>query len=58
MLYIDNILARVDLQLEAYGKESNIPGTLFDVLNDQSKGLMALKDKYGPIITPFQLEND
>lgn len=57
-LYVNNILARIDLQLEAYGKEPNIPGTLFDVLNDQSKGLMALKDKYGSIITPLQLEGD
>ena len=57
-LYMDNILGRIDLQIEAYGKESDIPELLFDVLNEQKKGLMLLKDKYGSIITPSQLEND
>jgi len=55
-LYIDNIVARTDLQMEAYGKEPNIPGKLFEFLKEQWKGLMALRDKYGPIITPSQLE--
>ena len=55
-LYIDNIMARIDLQLEAYGKESNIPGRLFEVLNEQKEGLLALGDTFGNIITPFQLE--
>jgi phosphoenolpyruvate carboxykinase (GTP) len=55
-LYIDNIVARTDLQMEAYGKEPNIPGKLFEFLKEQRKGLMALRDKYGPIITPSQLE--
>ncbi len=55
-LYIDNIVGLVDLQVEAYGKEENIPQTLFDVLDNQRKGLMALKDKYGSIVTPAQLE--
>ncbi len=34
-LYIDNIVARVDLQIEAYGKEKNIPPKLFDILKEQ-----------------------
>ena len=55
-LYIDNIVERTDLQMEAYGKEPNIPGKLFEVLKEQWKGLKALRDKYGPIITPSQLE--
>jgi phosphoenolpyruvate carboxykinase (GTP) len=42
--------------MEAYGKEPNIPGKLFEVLNEQWKDLKALRDKYGPIITPSQLE--
>jgi phosphoenolpyruvate carboxykinase (GTP) len=33
-LYVDNILARIDLQTAAYGKEENIPGQLFDVLRE------------------------
>ena len=55
-LYIDNIVARIDLQAEAYGKEPDIPERLFEVLHKQKKGLMALRDKYGPIVTPSQLE--
>ena len=54
-LYLDNIIARVDLQLEAYGKEENIPPQLFDVLKKQHQDLMALKDAYGSVATPEQL---
>jgi len=55
-LYIDNIIARIDLQIEAYSKEKNIPQKLFDILKNQHQGLMALKAKYGPIVAPQQLE--
>ena len=55
-LYIDNIVARIDLQLEAYGREENLPPQLFTVLRDQREGLMALKDRFGAIVTPAQLE--
>lgn len=51
-LYIDNIIKRIDLQLEAYGKEENLPPQLFKVLQSQRGELMALRDKYGPIVTP------
>ena len=54
-LYIDNIVARIDLQSEAYGKEENLPGTLFDVYKEQKDGLLALKGKYGAVVTPGQL---
>ena len=54
-LYVDNILARNDLQTAAYGKEENIPQLLFDVLREQRDGLISLKKKYGPIVTPEQL---
>ena len=57
-LYIDNIVARVDLQIEAYGKEKNIPPQLFDILKKQRAELTALKEKYGPIVTPKQMMND
>ena len=56
-LYIDNIVARIDLQVEAYGKEKNIPPRLFDILNRQRAELNALKEKYGPVVTPQQLED-
>ncbi len=55
-LYIDNIIARIDLQIEAYGKEKNIPQKLFDILKEQRQELTELKDKYGAIVTPKQLE--
>jgi phosphoenolpyruvate carboxykinase (GTP) len=54
-LYIDNIVGRIDLQKEAYGKEKNVPQTLFEVLDEQKKGLLALKDKFGPIVKPTDL---
>ena len=54
-LYIDNIVSRIDLQLEAYGKEADIPQQLFDVLKEQHEGLVMLREKYGPIVTPAQL---
>ena len=55
-LYVDNILARIDLQTAAYGREENIPGQLFDVLREQRDGLIALKTQFGPVVTPEQLE--
>jgi phosphoenolpyruvate carboxykinase (GTP) len=54
-LYIDHIIARIDLQVDAYGKEKNIPDRLFDILKQQRRELMALKEKYGPIVKPEQL---
>lgn len=57
-LYIDNIMARIDLQIEAYGKENNIPDKLFDILRQQQAELTALKEKYGPIVTPQQLDDN
>ena len=57
-LYVDNIIDRIDMQIEAYGKEVNIPQRLFDILKKQREELMALKEKYGPIVTPKQLLNE
>jgi phosphoenolpyruvate carboxykinase (GTP) len=54
-LYVDNILARIDLQTAAYGKEENIPGQLFDVLREQRDGLIDLKTQFGPVVKPEQL---
>ena len=54
-LYIDNILARNELQTTAYGKEESIPQLLFDVLGEQRDGLIDLKNRFGPIVTPDQL---
>jgi len=57
-LYIDNIVARIDLQEEAYGKEPHIPDKLFDILKRQRAELTALKEKYGPIVSPEQLHQN
>ena len=54
-LFIDNIVGRIDLQIEAYGKEVNIPQRLFAILKKQREELLVLKDKYGAIVTPKQL---
>ncbi|MFC1812041.1 phosphoenolpyruvate carboxykinase (GTP) [Thermodesulfobacteriota bacterium] len=55
-LYVDNIIGRIDLQIEAYGKEEDIPARLFEVLNEQKEGMLALRDKYGPVVKPSELE--
>lgn len=54
-LYIDNIVKRIDLQTEAYSKEKNLPSKLFEIYEEQKKGLLALKEKFGAIVKPDQL---
>ena len=55
-LYIDNIIARIDMQAEAFAKD-NVPGRLFEVYDEQRNGLLALKEKIrqrghpGPALT-------
>ncbi len=49
-LYVDNIIARIDLQTEAYGKEDGIPAQLYSVYKMQKAALVALKEKHGPIV--------
>ncbi|MGD9159129.1 MAG: phosphoenolpyruvate carboxykinase domain-containing protein, partial [Desulfobacteraceae bacterium] len=53
--YIDNIVSRIDLQEEEYRKEENIPQKLFDIYAEQKKGLLALKEKYGAVVSVEQL---
>jgi phosphoenolpyruvate carboxykinase (GTP) len=54
--YVDNIIGRIEMQKEAYGKEQNIPPTLFEVYDRQIEQLGALREKFGSIITPEQLK--
>lgn len=54
-LYVDNIVARIDLQTEAYGKEENLPPQLFEVYQAQKTGLLALKEEHGAIVHPDSL---
>ncbi|MCP4118849.1 MAG: phosphoenolpyruvate carboxykinase (GTP) [Desulfobacteraceae bacterium] len=51
-LYIDNIVARIDLQIEAYGREEKIPEKLFSILDRQKQGLLKLKKEVGPVVLP------
>jgi len=53
--YIDNILARIQLQEEAYRKDSRMPQRLFQVYEEQKRGLEALKREHGPIVPPEKL---
>jgi phosphoenolpyruvate carboxykinase (GTP) len=53
--YMDNIIARINLQEEAYRKEKDIPSKAFEVYEEQRKGLEALKAKYGSIVSVEQL---
>lgn len=41
-LDVDKIVARIDLQVEAYSKEKNIPEKFFKILAEQRQGLLAM----------------
>ncbi len=49
-LYVDNIIARLDLQRDAYSKEPAIPQKLFKIYEKQKNELLQLKEKFGAII--------
>ena len=53
--YVDNIIARIDLQQEAYKKEKNIPSKVFEIYDEQRKALEALRLTYGPVVSVDQL---
>jgi phosphoenolpyruvate carboxykinase (GTP) len=55
-LYVDNIIARIDLQYQAFQAEDNIPAILFEIYDQQKEDLLALKEKYGPVVLPEQCE--
>ena len=54
-LYIDHIVKRIDLQTEAYGRESNIPPALFDIYKKQREELSELKNRFGSVVAPAQM---
>jgi phosphoenolpyruvate carboxykinase (GTP) len=54
-VYIEKIQARIDLQREAFGKESNLPKQLFEVYDEWAAGLADLKAKHGAIVHPDNL---
>jgi len=53
--YVDNILARIQLQEEAYRKDSRMPDRLFQVYEKQKRYLLDLKEKHGSIVPPDKL---
>jgi phosphoenolpyruvate carboxykinase (GTP) len=53
--YIDNILARIRLQEEAYARDTRMPPRLFEVYEEQTRGLEALKRAHGPVVPPQKL---
>ncbi len=54
-LYVDNLVARIDLQTEAFRKDENIPELLFQIYDRQKKELLALREKHGPVVPPATL---
>lgn len=54
-LYVDHIIRRIELQEEAYGKEQDCPPRIFEIYAAQKQGLLELKDRFGPVVTPEQL---
>ncbi|MHC4549719.1 MAG: phosphoenolpyruvate carboxykinase (GTP) [Planctomycetota bacterium] len=52
---IDKIQSRIDLQREAFGKEKDLPAKLFEVYDEWSRGLAALKADFGAVVTPDKL---
>jgi len=54
-LYIDNLVARIELQEAAWGKESGASPRLFAVYREQKAGLLALKAAKGRIVAPRDL---
>jgi len=55
--YIDNILARIEMQTEAYAKEENLPPQLFRIYERQRAELLALKAKHGAVVAVEKLED-
>lgn len=53
--YIENIIARIELQEDAYKKEDNIPEKLFEIYAEQKKELEELYAKHGPVVSVDQL---
>jgi phosphoenolpyruvate carboxykinase (GTP) len=55
--YVDNIVARLDLQRDAFAKEKNLPPRILEVYAEQRNALVALKEKFGAVVTPAQLQS-
>ncbi|MEA1969896.1 MAG: phosphoenolpyruvate carboxykinase (GTP) [Thermodesulfobacteriota bacterium] len=56
-IYVDNIIARLEMQIKAYREEKGDFDKLFDILNEQREGLLELKKQFGSIVTPESLSS-
>lgn len=54
-LYMDKLIGRIDLQQEAFSKDERIPERIFEIYGEQRKALVAMKEKYGAVVSPEQL---
>jgi len=54
-IYVDKIMDRINLQREAFAKETDLPEKLFEVYDEWERGLSELKKRFGSVITPDQL---
>ncbi len=54
-LYVDNVIARIDMQVAAYQKEVNVPEIYFKTQAAKKARLEKLKAEKGAIVTPDQL---
>jgi phosphoenolpyruvate carboxykinase (GTP) len=54
-LYIDRIVARLDLQEQAYRQEPDVPRRIFGVYEEQREGLRNLESRFGTVVSPDQL---
>ena len=54
-LYIDNVVARIDLQQAAWGKEPGVSPRLCTLYAEQKAALLSLKAAKGAIVPPQQL---
>lgn len=54
-IYVEKIVERIDLQINAYSKEENIPQQFFRILKKQREDLLKLAEAYGPVVSPKHL---
>ena len=54
-LYIDNLLSRINMSINEFGKEKDVPDDFFHVLETWRRDLAALKSIMGPVVTPAQI---
>lgn len=51
-LYVDPIIARIDLQQKAYEEEENVPMLFFEIIDRQRLDLQSLKNDCGAVVRP------